>query len=52
MMRGVLILLAGCRWAFALNPSLDVSQYAHTAWTVRDYAANQGEEESWIDVIF
>src|SRR5215467_6491596 len=22
--------------AFALNPSLDVSQYAHTAWKVRD----------------
>src|SRR5580704_2177497 len=22
--------------AFALNPSLDINQYAHTAWTVRD----------------
>ena len=22
--------------ALALNPSLDISQYAHTAWTVRD----------------
>ena len=22
--------------AFALDPSLDISQYAHTAWTVRD----------------
>ena len=26
----------GCPCAFALNPSLDISQYAHTAWTVRD----------------
>ena len=28
--------LACCNIASALNPSLDVSQYAHTAWTVRD----------------
>jgi signal transduction histidine kinase/ligand-binding sensor domain-containing protein len=28
-------LLSGPR-AFALNPSLDISQYAHTAWQVRD----------------
>jgi ligand-binding sensor domain-containing protein len=34
--RGVLILLACCRWVLALNPSLDISQYAHKAWTVRD----------------
>ena len=25
-----------CPCAFALNPSLDVSQYAHNAWTIRD----------------
>ncbi|HKE25945.1 MAG TPA: two-component regulator propeller domain-containing protein, partial [Bryobacteraceae bacterium] len=25
-----------CRCALALNPSLDVSQYAHTAWKFRD----------------
>jgi len=25
-----------CPCAFALNPALDVSQYAHTAWKVRD----------------
>jgi signal transduction histidine kinase/ligand-binding sensor domain-containing protein len=25
-----------CPCAFALNPALDVSQYAHTAWTIRD----------------
>src|SRR6266853_3486517 len=31
-----IILLACCRCAFALNPSLDVNQYAHTAWTVRE----------------
>jgi signal transduction histidine kinase/ligand-binding sensor domain-containing protein len=24
------------RTAFALDPSLDISQYAHTAWTIRD----------------
>src|SRR6201996_532193 len=30
------ILLAACPCAFALNPALDVSQYAHTAWRVRD----------------
>ena len=26
------ILLACCRFVFALNPSLDINQYAHTAW--------------------
>ena len=30
------ILLGCCSVAFALDPSLDVSQYAHTSWTVRD----------------
>ena len=25
-----------CVCAFALDPSLDVSQYAHTAWTIRE----------------
>src|SRR5215471_8935216 len=29
-------LLACCPSAFALNPSLDVSQYAHTSWKIRD----------------
>ena len=29
------VLVAGCSFGFALNPSLDISQYAHTAWTVR-----------------
>ena len=28
--------LAWCPCAFALDPSLDVSQYAHTAWKIRD----------------
>jgi ligand-binding sensor domain-containing protein len=28
--------LAYCSCAFALNPTLDVSQYAHTAWKVSD----------------
>jgi len=30
------ILLVCCARAFALDPSLDVSQYAHTAWKTRD----------------
>jgi len=30
------ILLVSSSFAFALDPSLDVSQYAHTAWKVRD----------------
>src|SRR5271163_2264165 len=30
------VLLAFCRCATALNPSLDVNQYAHNAWTIRD----------------
>ena len=30
------ILLAGSPCAFALNPALDVSQYAHTSWKYRD----------------
>ena len=29
------ILLACCRCAAALNPSIDMNQYAHTAWPVR-----------------
>jgi signal transduction histidine kinase/ligand-binding sensor domain-containing protein len=32
----VLVALSCASSAFALNPSLDVSQYAHTAWTIRD----------------
>src|SRR5712691_2009852 len=35
-MRRALVLLACCTCAFALNPDLDVSQYAHTAWKIRD----------------
>ena len=37
---GLSVVLAGvllmCPRAFALNPALDVSQYAHTAWKIRD----------------
>jgi len=33
---GVVILLLGSVPLLALDPSLDVSQYAHTAWTARD----------------
>jgi ligand-binding sensor domain-containing protein len=31
-----LVILACCRCAFALNPSLEINQYAHTAWTIRE----------------
>jgi PAS domain S-box-containing protein len=30
------VLLTCCRCASALDPSLDINQYAHTAWTVRE----------------
>src|SRR5215467_10868088 len=30
------VLLALCPSAFALDPALDVSQYAHTSWKMRD----------------
>ena len=30
------VLLACCGCAFALDPSLDISQYAHTAWKAGD----------------
>lgn len=29
-------LLASCPCGFALDPSLDIGQYAHAAWTIRD----------------
>lgn len=40
-MKAVLAILALsitalCPRGFALDPSLDISQYAHTSWTVRD----------------
>src|SRR5438477_9407500 len=35
-MRRTLVLLACCTCAFALNPDLDISQYAHKSWTVRE----------------
>jgi signal transduction histidine kinase/ligand-binding sensor domain-containing protein len=34
------MLLAWCPYAFALNPALDVSQYAHTAWRFREGFSN------------
>jgi len=30
------VLVVCCPCAFALNPSLDISQYAHTAWKIRE----------------
>jgi ligand-binding sensor domain-containing protein len=33
---GLAVMLGCCTCAFALDPSLDISQYAHTAWRVRD----------------
>lgn len=35
-MFGLGVLLGGSRTTFALDPSLDISQYRHTAWTIRD----------------
>src|SRR5580658_1582817 len=32
----LVVLVAWCPCAFALDPSLDISQYAHTAWRIRD----------------
>jgi signal transduction histidine kinase/ligand-binding sensor domain-containing protein len=40
-----LIATAWCASTWALNPDLDVSQYAHTAWKVRD-GFSKGEIES------
>src|SRR5262245_55891799 len=31
---GILLALSGC--AFALNPTLDISQYAHSSWRIRE----------------
>ena len=36
VVRLAIILLASCAGASALDPSLDVSQYAHTAWRIRE----------------
>jgi len=33
---GLTAMLLVCPGAFALNPALDISQYAHTAWRVRE----------------
>jgi len=33
---GVVVLLACCACGFGLDPSLDISEYAHTSWKVRD----------------
>jgi signal transduction histidine kinase/streptogramin lyase len=30
------VLVAGCGCGFALNPTLNITQYAHNAWTVRE----------------
>ena len=30
------VLLGGCTSCFALNPLLDISQYGHTSWRIRD----------------
>src|SRR5215471_1383083 len=32
----LLIMLLACGCALALDPNLDLTQYAHTAWKVRD----------------
>jgi ligand-binding sensor domain-containing protein len=30
------VILTCCRCVLALNPDLDISQYAHRAWTIRE----------------
>jgi ligand-binding sensor domain-containing protein len=40
------MLLAGRPCVFALNPTLDISQYAHTAWRIR-----KGFTKGYIDSI-
>jgi hypothetical protein len=40
----LVLLLAFCRCASASDPSLDVSQYAHTAWTQTHYPAKQNAQ--------
>src|SRR5271166_719349 len=35
-MSKILVLAACCGCAFALNPSLDISQYAHTSWKMSE----------------
>ena len=43
MRRAIVLLVALCRsYAFALNPSLQVNQYAHRTWTVRDGSLKGG----------
>ena len=37
-LRRVIVLLVCCACVYALNPSLDINQYAHTAWTIREGA--------------
>ena len=36
LLTSLFLVLACYRCAFALNPALDISQYAHTAWRIRD----------------
>jgi hypothetical protein len=35
-MKVILVLLACWRCAYGLNPSLDINQYAHKSWTIRE----------------
>src|SRR6266705_1901833 len=42
----LLLVLLACACAVALDPALDVSQYAHTAWKIRE-----GFTKSWITSI-
>ena len=36
LLSAVFFVLAWCPYAFALNPALDIGQYAHTSWKIRD----------------
>jgi hypothetical protein len=43
---GTLTLLLGCPLVLALDPSLDVSQYAHSAWSFRNGFLNAASTQS------
>jgi signal transduction histidine kinase/ligand-binding sensor domain-containing protein len=40
--RAIVVVLVSCTSAFALNPALDVNQYMHSAWRVREGLWNGG----------
>jgi hypothetical protein len=43
------MLLACCPCAFALNPTLDISEYAHTTWKVGEGFSKRGHPRDCSD---